>query len=111
MATSATPSLTGATNTTAANVTLISKTAPSWVLAHPAYQSAMEGAALLEEPGEGLTAAEALAADRAFAAASGNTVGAAAGRSTVVAWVYGDGLADSGGLGAVDTDEVYMTAR
>jgi hypothetical protein len=98
-------------NTTAANVTLFSKAAPSWVLAHPAYQAAMEGAALLEEPGEGLTAAEALAADRAFAAASGDIVGAAAGRGTVVAWVYGDGLADSGGLGAVDRDEVYMTAR
>ena len=80
--------------------------------AHPAYQSAMESAALLGEPGEGLTAAEALAADRAFAAASGNVVGAAAaGNGTVVAWIYGDGLADSGGPGALDLDEVFVTAR
>ena len=71
----------------------------------------MEGALLLDEGDEpGLTPAQALAADVAAKEAAG-MVGAAAAAGTIVAWMYGDGLADSGSAGAVDTDEVSLSAR
>lgn len=75
------------------------------------YQAAREGALLLDEGDEpGLTPAQALAADVAAKEAAG-MVGAAASAGTIVAWMYGDGLADSGSAGAVDVDEVSLSAR
>lgn len=78
-----------------ANTTLVLKEAPLWVTKLPAFQSAMVGLASGADDGPGLTPAQAAAAEAAFAQAGGQ-VGSAAGRGTLVAWVYADNLADSG---------------
>lgn len=92
------------------NATLVARLAPDWLKRDPVYQAAMEGALLLDEGDEpGLTPAQALAADIAAKEAAG-MVGAAAASGTIVAWMYGDWLADSGSAGAVDTDEVSLSA-
>lgn len=94
------------------NTTLVLKDPPLWVRQLPAFQSAMAGVASTDE-GPGLTPADAAAADAAYAAAAGQ-VGSAAGRGTVVAWVYGDNLADSGSPGdgnIMEHDSISFSAR
>ncbi|KAL4420947.1 hypothetical protein ABPG77_004576 [Micractinium sp. CCAP 211/92] len=94
------------------NTTLVLKDPPLWVRQLPAFQSAMAGVASTDE-GPGLTPAQAAAADAAYAAAAGQ-VGSAAGRGTVVAWVYGDNLADSGSPGdgnIMEHDSISFSAR
>lgn len=67
---------------------LLPNSIPSRVAAHPAYQAAMENAALAGEPGEGLTPAQAAAADAAWAAYNlpPGKVSAAAAPGTFVYW-------------------------
>lgn len=67
---------------------LLPTTVPPRVAAHPAYQAALEGAALAGEPGAGLTPAQAAAADAAWAAYNRppSKVSAAAAKGTFVYW-------------------------
>jgi len=76
------------------------------------YQAALEGIQFYNEADDhGVTAQQALAADVAAARHAGLAT-SAADRGTVAYWLYGDGLADSGGRdGAVDRDEVSFSAR
>ncbi|KAL4856222.1 putative cinnamyl alcohol dehydrogenase 2 [Chlorella vulgaris] len=75
-----------------------------------ALQSAVEQQA--SDSGQGLTPAQALAASAATAPRNPDSVTAAAAPGTVVAWLYGDGLADSGGTKcAVSPDDVSITAK
>lgn len=93
------------------NVTLVTQLPPAWVAAHPVYQAAMEGALLLDagDAGEGLTAQQALAAERA---AAGEGPAAAAADWTVVSWLYGMNNVDSGGrTGVIDKDEIALSFR
>ena len=95
------------------NTTLVLKDPPVWVTRLPAFQSAMAGLASGVDDGPGLTPAQAAAADAAFAAAAGE-VSSAAGRGTVVAWVYGDNLANSGSPGEgnlMEHDSISFSAR
>ncbi|PSC75203.1 band 7 [Micractinium conductrix] len=97
--------------TTGSKVTLVTRPVPSWVSSSLAFQAAAEGAALLQEPGGGLTPEQALAVDVA-AAKHGGVVEGAAAKGTVGAWVYGDNVADSGPTsGAVAKDSVSLAAR
>ncbi|KAL4434216.1 hypothetical protein ABPG75_000657 [Micractinium tetrahymenae] len=95
------------------NTTLVLKDPPAWVTKLPAFQSAMAGLAAGVDDGPGLTPAQAAAADAALAEAGGE-VGSAAGRGTVVAWVYGDNLANSGSPGEgniIEHDSISYSAR
>ena len=96
-------------------VRLAPRNASADLAAHPAYLAALEGAALMGEASdEGLTPAQAAAADAAWASFNPGAggVGAAARPGTFVYWLYGNGLADSGpDVGVVNQDEVTFTAR
>lgn len=98
------------------NSTLVLQKVPQWVQQSAPYQSALEGLAYDPEPEEGLTVQDAVAAEAALAAAndgSGGAAAAAAGSGTLVAWVYGDGLAYSGSGrdSVVAHDAVSVSAR
>lgn len=97
---------------TPGKVQLVSEAVPEWMWSSPAFRAAMDGARREGEEGEGFTPEEAAAADAEFWAENyPDRVPAAAAKDTVVAWLYGDGVADSGVRGAVDKDEVYISAR
>lgn len=98
---------------TAGGVRLQRRRPPAWVLAHPAYRSAQRKLASLVEPGEGLSPAAAAAADADFARRYGAEGGvqSAAAPGTLVAWLYGGNLVDSGpNTGVIDTDEIQCRA-
>ncbi|EFN56045.1 hypothetical protein CHLNCDRAFT_145493 [Chlorella variabilis] len=113
LSTNSTVSVTTVTDaTTGSSIQLVTRQPPDWLQQDAVYQAAMEGAALFGAfDEEGVTAAQALAADKAAIQESGMVVAAAAAPGTVVAWLYGDGLADSGQPSAVDTDEVSLSAK
>lgn len=93
---------------------LVGKSVPARMASHPAYLAALEGAALAGEPGEGLTPAQAAAADASWATNNPRpgSVTAAAAPGTFVYWLYGGGLADSGDdVGIVLSDEVVVSGR
>ena len=99
-------------------VSLRARPVPQWVAQSAVYQAALEGALRFDDPEEpGITPQQALAADVAAHTSAGTAgasgmAGIAAAPGTIAAWVYGDGLADSGpNSGAVDFDEVSLTAR
>lgn len=93
-------------------VQLVSESVPDWMRGSPVFRAAMEGALREGEEGEGFTPEQAAAAEAEFWAENfPDRVPAAAAKDTVVAWLYGDGVADSGVRGAVDKDEVYFSAR
>ncbi|PSC69036.1 band 7 [Micractinium conductrix] len=120
--------------------TLLGQPAPAWLLNDPVFQSALEGRrARGGSGGGGLTVQEALVAEAVAAAEVGaedassaedasvlapapaedGSVAAAsldptprmATDGTLVAWVYGDNMADSGSEGAVDQDEVWVPGK
>lgn len=91
-------------------VKVVSESVPDWMRDSPVFRAAMQGG--VSEEGEGFTPEEAAAAEAEWWAENyPDRVPAAAADDTVVAWLYGDGVADSGKRGAVDKDEVYMSAR
>jgi hypothetical protein len=95
-------------------INLLTRYPPLWAQRDPAFKAAMANFGLLREEGQGVTAAQALASDRAARQAkTGGTVSAAAGTGTIAAWIYGDnGLVDSGGInGVVRLDEISHTAK
>lgn len=100
------------------NVTLITQEPPAWVKRSAAYRAAMSGRRWLREEGEsGLTVAQALEAERVWAArraqAGGGTdaAGANAAAGTIAAWIYRENMADSGDPGTVQKDEVSVIAK
>jgi hypothetical protein len=100
---------------TAGGVRLLRRQPPAWVLAHPVFRSAQRKLASLAEPGEGLSPAAAAAADADFArrygASGGGGVQSAAAPGTIVAWLYGGNLVDSGpGTDVIDKDEIQCQA-
>jgi hypothetical protein len=76
------------------------------------YQAAVRGIASLGEPQDGLTLAQAAAADAQFAANNaGSGVQASAAPGTIVAWLYGGNMVDSGpAAGVINPDEIQCHA-
>lgn len=102
----------GSEGTKPGKVQLVSESVPDWMRESPVFRAAMEGTLREGEEGEGFTPEQAAAAEAEFWAENyPDRVPAAAAKDTVVAWLYGDGVADSGVRGAVDKDEVYFSAR
>lgn len=67
---------------------LLMHQAPPWVRSHPVFLLAMER--LAKDGEDGLTVAQAAAADHAYSQANGDRVQGAAALGTVAAWLYGE---------------------
>ncbi|KAI3436416.1 hypothetical protein D9Q98_005833 [Chlorella vulgaris] len=102
----------GGASASAGGVKLSVKGPPAWVKQHPVYQAAVRGIASLGEPQDGLTPAQAAAADAQFAANNADSgVQASAAPGTIVAWLYGGNMVDSGpAAGVINPDEIQCHA-